>query len=271
MIVFRMHFIHLIPVIILAAYALAIVGTHPFQILGFGVGLGLGLVCIFLIGLRYRLPLIFSLFSFLLLLLVSFSHFSFYVANNEITKEHFLLPYYLGLFLFLGLLIRIILTLSAFPLGKTVFAYGHPSWYFYKVLVAVLIRGWGSFLMFSVVAPVFEPLYIPGYCDAYAFLIWSVLMWCSLPLFHLRVDNQKIKDTIQNRKLRTFDAKRQIILGYIFLIGISTLFESFRGLWWVWFGTAIWITLVLASFWKIWKHILDVPKDKMEDKPIEGS
>lgn len=259
---FQRHYItktiHLIAGIFLIVYALSIGVNHFFQIWGFGIGLGCGMVSIIIILLRYRLPLIFSLFSYLLLVLISFSHFSFYMVNERITKGYILL--YLGIFLLI--LIAIMVTLSAFPLGRTVFTYGHPSRYIYGVFLSVLIYGYVGFLLFSVVAPVYVPHYIPGYHDVFVFLIWSILMWSFLLLLLLKVDNKKIKETIQNRNLRTFDAKKQITLGYTALIGLSTFFEAFRGLWWIWFGTAMWISLMSIGLWKIWKHVFDVPETK---------
>ncbi|MDI6735074.1 MAG: hypothetical protein QME42_02580 [bacterium] len=66
---------------------------------------------------------------------------------------------------------------------------------------------------------------------------------------------------INECKIEKFNIKRQIFLGFIIFLGICTFFEAFRGLWWVWFWTAILLILIFASLWKVWKHVLDVPKE----------
>jgi hypothetical protein len=243
----------LIAGILLTVYVVSVGVNHFLQIWGFGVGLGAGILLVIGLNLRYKSPLIFSLFSFLLLLLISFSHFSLYVLNEKITKGYILL--YLGIFILI--LTFFILVLAGYPLRKF-FVPDHAAFHVFNIFNWVLILSGVNFLLFDLLAPIF----IQEYSDIYGFLIWYILAWFLLMLLLQRVDDKIIKESVQNSGLKTFDLKKQIIAGYVVLIGLSTFFEAFRGLWWVWLGTAIWVTLIFASLWKIWKHVLDVPETK---------
>lgn len=95
----------------------------------------------------------------------------------------------------------------------------------------------------------------------YGLLISQLICWILIYIFTRRTNEKELIKWIKERKLGEFNVKKKVIIGFIVLLGICTFFESFRGLWWVWFWTAILLILIFASLWKVWRHVLDVPKE----------
>lgn len=100
-----------------------------------------------------------------------------------------------------------------------------------------------------------------------AFIYWQILSWSVLLIvLHSVKRDQKVdfnairKYIIEEKQLIIRLRKQTILLMFFLFMAISTIFEAFRGLWLLWFGTAIWITLVFASVWKIWRYVFDVPE-----------
>ncbi|MBW1740597.1 MAG: hypothetical protein JRJ42_05595 [Deltaproteobacteria bacterium] len=94
-------------------------------------------------------------------------------------------------------------------------------------------------------------------------LLWQIGTWLLILFLSIKmIDDEELAEHISTKGLSRFRSKKTIYIGFAILLATCTFFEAFRGLWWVWFGTAIWVTLMFASLWKIWKHVFDVPETK---------
>lgn len=62
---------------------------------------------------------------------------------------------------------------------------------------------------------------------------------------------------IKERELHIKIKRRNILVLFSLFIISCTLFEGFRGLWLIWIGTALWMTLIFISLWKIWRFVFE--------------
>jgi hypothetical protein len=90
----------------------------------------------------------------------------------------------------------------------------------------------------------------------YSLYIIAVLSWLTILAIQYFLINEKIIGSIVEYKhFRNNNIKNNFIYIFGIFIIISTLFEFFRGLWRVWLGNAIWISLIFISLWMIFKYI----------------
>ncbi len=100
---------------------------------------------------------------------------------------------------------------------------------------------------------IFEKLF----CATEGIIICLIASWLLILILTRRRKNDlELAKCMSNKGFAQFNIKKPIFIGFGIFLVICTLFEAFRGLWWVWFGTAIWLILMFAS---LWKHVFDVP------------
>jgi hypothetical protein len=73
--------------------------------------------------------------------------------------------------------------------------------------------------------------------------------------YRQKVDFNEIRDYIIKEKGLRIRMSRTSILGYLVLfLAACTFCETFRGLWFLWAGSALWISLILVWLWKVWRY-----------------
>jgi hypothetical protein len=169
----------------------------------------------------------------------------------------------------------LLVTLQSFILGFIAFLSLRelpipPAQSIKKILITYLL---------GIVFPVIYPWVITGISVLYVLEggliyvgIWKIIppiyfmvllyltSWTIIYFLQRKHANEKLVSFIKSRNFGQYNARKLIFFGFILFLVACTLFESLRGLWWVWFGTAIWLILMFASLWKIWRHVFDVPR-----------
>ena len=91
---------------------------------------------------------------------------------------------------------------------------------------------------------------------AYLTNVLAIISWAVICVVQYLYGNDKtIGKIVEKRDFEKFPLKNKIFVGFAIFLIVSTFFEIFRGLWLVWFGTALWITLIFASLWRIFRNI----------------
>ncbi len=101
---------------------------------------------------------------------------------------------------------------------------------------------------------------------SWAFVGAQALAWLAVLIslvvkdYRQKVDFNEIRDYIVNEKGLRVKLGRTTILVYLgSFLAVCTFCESFRGLWFLWAATALWISLILACLWKVWRYAFIEP------------
>lgn len=240
-------------VVVLMLYALY---TGPANVLregGFAVGMALGIFPLVLVSYRHSsLKIVTTLISLILVLMVPLSQLAFH-------EDRAGFAYGVGV-LYFGLLtlafISLVLVLIGYLLRRGILGGVRPCRVlFLAYAIPLIFIGLANFLLFSVLTP----LFLPNYSVSIGFLAFQIVTWLIILGLSVRIDDDALVQPIRERGLGQIDVKREVIAAFgVFLI-LGTLFEALRGLWTLWLGFALLLTLMSLSLWKMLKHVLTVP------------
>jgi MFS family permease len=270
----RINLASLIPLIFICWFATHTSLSELLYRWGFGVGFGLFSSFLFVALITTNVPRNLSVLSYISLGFLGLSYLAsieFQNNPNPIAFTFSLLPK-LNLFYWL------------FPIGVSLSA----CWLWISYLVSsTLGNGWkvqdpicekewlsyARTLVFSPCSMFLSFFYAflnslrNGFIDSTVFqetfyvstgiIIWLIGSWLLILFITRRRKNDLVlAKCMSNKGFAQFNIKKPLFIGFGIFLVICTLFEAFRGLWWVWFGTAIWLILMFAS---LWKHVFDVP------------
>jgi tetratricopeptide (TPR) repeat protein len=84
--------------------------------------------------------------------------------------------------------------------------------------------------------------------------LW-VLITLLIKEYRGKVDFREIREYIVKEKGLRINLNLSTALVYLVLfLAACTLCESFRGLWWLWAGSILWLGLILVCLWKVWRY-----------------
>lgn len=229
--------------------------THVLHEWGFGVGITLGVFTLLWVSHRYSsLKAVTTLISLIFVFLLFFSQLFSYEDRRGLA--HGVGELYFGL-LTLGLE-TLVAILVGYLLREGFVGVMTPCLVLFNSYTRSLFSiGFAYFLLFSALTPVF----LPHYSITAGFLVFQIVTWLVIVARSARIDDSALAQFIRQRGLGQFDLKTQVRLFFLGLLLLGTLFESFRGLWKAWLGTAVLLTLMSLSFWKMLRHVLAVPAE----------
>ncbi len=220
---------------------------------GFGVALGLGILVMTVLLLRWPAWYLLNGFSFFLLPWVILSAQSLPIASFQIT-----VGWQAILFGIVSLVLwGTALLLNGYPLRRGLLALDPQCQRLYHIYNRGLVYSGGAFLVLNLemgtsYAEAYDPLHI--------FLVLQGFTWALLLLLSAQVEDEAVRQYVAKQGLQPHPLRRPLWLGWGLVLLLGTLCEMARGAWGLWAGTAIVLSLALANFWKVWKHLLDVPR-----------
>jgi len=260
-----MWLINLVPILLLLVPSYLFGSIQVLGYLGFGTGVGLIVVLLSLIFLRKQITIGF----FLNLILLCFVFLSYILPQFDSNPPSFFIFFLAMVILPFLIIVGSTSVVMSYPLIKKVRSYC-VHWSFLLGLF-LYVPGIICVLAFFV-AGIAQKNYNIKF--SIAFVGWQIFSWITLLVilymaeYFKKVNFDEVRNYIIKERALKIKIKRQnISISFIIFLVISTIFETFRGLWLLWFGTAIWLILIFASLWKIWKHVFDV----LQPEEIEGT
>ncbi len=242
-----------LPLLGLVGQYLAVGSPPVLSAYGYGVALGGGIVVLTMLLLRWQEYYLLNVFSLLLLPWVVLSALRDAISSFQIT-----VGWQAILFGIVSLVLwGTALLLNGYPLRRGLLALDQHCQRLYHIYNRGLVYSGGAFLVLNLgmgtsYAKAYDPLHI--------FLVLQGFTWALLLLLSARVEDEAVRQYVAKQGLKPQALKHPLLIGWGLVLILGTLCEMARGAWGLWVGTAIVLSLVLANFWKVWKHHLDVPK-----------
>ena len=250
-----MLFLNLLPPLILVSFFWNANLTDIFRSLGSGIGIGLVIIILSFVFLKKK-SIVGLIFNIILFCFVFIDYFL-PRSRFDVSLSSFLIFFVVTVILaWLGI-VGSIAVLLYYPLVKKPGNYCRQT-----SVLSTFYMGIPSYIggMAPLIAFVAQKKYSLKF--SLVFLGWEIFGWViSLLGLYLASYTKKVNMNDVKRfiaKERGFHIpikRRNVQLVFVLFLGVCTLFEYFRGDWFIWFGILIWISLIFMILWHIWKYV----------------
>lgn len=209
--------------------------------------------------LRIVNPWFLTTFSMMLLLFMSINHVAYLESLHGVQSSY--IPWYicLGYIMFHVYSISVCLSIGSGSERRSESEIGLRK----SITIRILMKVFFPYLIGALVTGAVFLVY--AHREAFTVklsLMKHYLFWFIVGQAWVLIANRKEIDwafsklTIEKSALRIRNPRKIFIVFALATLFIGSAFEMMRGLWFVWFGTWLAVTLMVMNYWRMWKYSL---------------